>query len=45
MRDSIYRGANRAHSADTTGDNFWGLVPDSLPHMEYAPTMRVIRSG
>ena len=27
---------NKAHSADTTGDNFWGLVPDSLPHMEYA---------
>lgn len=38
MRDSIYPGTNRAHSADTTGDNFWGLVPDSLPHMEYAPT-------
>ncbi len=30
--------ANKAHSADTTGDNFWGLVPDTLPHMEYAPT-------
>jgi hypothetical protein len=29
---------NRAHSADTTGDNPWGLVPDELPHMEYAPT-------
>jgi len=27
---------NRAHSADTTGDNPWGLVPDELPHMEYA---------
>jgi len=29
---------NRAHSADTTGDNPWGLVPDELPHMEYIPT-------
>jgi len=38
MRDSIFPGVNRAHSADTTGDNFWGLVPDSLPQMEYAPT-------
>ena len=38
MRDSIYPGVNKAHSADTTGDNFWGLVPDGLPHMEYAPT-------
>jgi hypothetical protein len=36
MRDSIHPGVNRAHSADTTGDNFWGLVPDRLPHMEYA---------
>ena len=38
MRDSLYSGTNEAHSADTTGDNFWGLVPDALPHMEYAPT-------
>ena len=30
--------ANKAHSADTTGDNLWGLIPDELPHMEYAPT-------
>ena len=36
MRDSIYGGVNEAHSADTTGDNAWGLVPDELPHMEYA---------
>ncbi len=36
MRDSIHGGVNKAHSADTTGDNFWGLVPDALPHMEYA---------
>ena len=38
MRDSIYPGVNKAHSADTTGDNPWGLVPDELPAMEYAPT-------
>ena len=38
MRDSVHGGVNKAHSADTTGDNFWGLVPDGLPHMEYAPT-------
>jgi hypothetical protein len=38
MRDSIYGGVNEAHSADTTGDNPWGLVPDELPHMEYAAT-------
>ncbi len=35
MRDSIFPGTNHAHSADTTGDNPWGLVPDELPHMEY----------
>jgi alpha-L-rhamnosidase len=38
MRDSIFPGVNKAHSADTTGDNFWGLIPDPLPHMEYSPT-------
>jgi hypothetical protein len=38
MRDSIFPGVNHAHSADTTGDNPWSLIPDSLPHMEYAPT-------
>ncbi len=37
MRDSVHGGVNKAHSADTTGDNFWGLVPDGLPNMEYAP--------
>ncbi len=36
MRDSIFPDVNKAHSADTTGDNFWGLVPDLLPPMEYA---------
>jgi hypothetical protein len=38
MRDSIYPDVNKAHSADTTGDNFWGLVPDLLPPMEYSRT-------
>ncbi len=38
MRDSIYPGTGKAHSADTTGDNPWGLIPDGLPHMEYSPT-------
>jgi alpha-L-rhamnosidase len=38
MRDSIYPGTSHAHSADTTGDNPWGLVPDELPHMEYTNT-------
>jgi len=34
MRDSVFP-VNEAHSADTTGDNPWGLIPDELPHMEY----------
>jgi len=38
MRDSIYPGVNKAHSAEVTGDNPWGLLPDALPHMEYTPT-------
>ena len=37
MRDSIFP-VNGAHSADTTGDNPWWLVPDGLPHMAYEPT-------
>jgi len=46
MRDSIFGGVNKAHSADTTGDNPWGLIPDELPAMEYAPTSagEVVRS-
>ena len=39
MRDSIFVGVQHAHSADTTGDNPWGLLPDPLPHMEYSPTL------
>jgi alpha-L-rhamnosidase len=38
MRDSIFPGTNRAHSADSVGDNPWGLIPDELPHMEYTAT-------
>jgi hypothetical protein len=38
MRDSIFPSVSHAHSADTQGDNFWDLVPDELPHMEYSPT-------
>ena len=37
MRDSIFVGVQLAHSADTTGDNPWGLIPDLLPHMDYRP--------
>ncbi len=46
MRDSIYPGTNRGHSADTTGDNPWSLVEDRLPHMEYSATEagRVVRT-
>ena len=37
MRDSMFPASDqRAHSADTTGDNPWGLLPDPLPHMEYS---------
>jgi len=36
MRDSAFPGTNRAHSASITGDNPWGLVPDTLPPMEYS---------
>ncbi|MFZ0743253.1 MAG: alpha-L-rhamnosidase C-terminal domain-containing protein [Terracidiphilus sp.] len=47
MRDSIYGGVNKAHSADVTGDNPWGLVPDILPHMEFSPTSagETVRTG
>lgn len=34
MRDSIFP-VFEAHSADTTGDNPWGLIPDELPQMTY----------
>ena len=38
IRESIYENVSHAHSADTTGDNPWGLIPDELPAMEYAST-------
>jgi alpha-L-rhamnosidase len=38
MRDSIFGNVNFAHSAQDRGDNPWGLVPDTLPHMAYSPT-------
>jgi hypothetical protein len=38
MLDSIFASGSHAHSADATGDNPWGLVPDELPHMEFSPT-------
>jgi alpha-L-rhamnosidase len=38
LPEAVFPDVNHAHSADTTGDNPWGLVPDGLPHMEYSPT-------
>ncbi len=38
MRDAMDADNSRAHSADSTGNNAWDLVPDPLPHMEYSPT-------
>ncbi len=38
MRDAMGSGDSQAHSADTTGNNFWDLIPDSLPPNEYSPT-------
>jgi hypothetical protein len=38
MRESIDAGVSKAHSADATGDNPWGLAADALPAMEYTPT-------
>ncbi len=37
IRESIYPDIGKAHSFDTEADNPWGLIPDELPHMEYAP--------
>jgi hypothetical protein len=37
LRDSIFQGANKGHSAGVQGDNAWDLVPDMLPPMEHAP--------
>ena len=38
MRGSNLDDASKARSADSTGENSWMLVPDALPHMEYAAT-------
>jgi hypothetical protein len=38
IRESSYDGESKAHSVDIVDDNPWGLVEDTLPHMEYAPT-------
>ncbi len=38
MRDSIRGGFSTAHSADTTADNPWGLLQDTLPANTYTPT-------
>jgi hypothetical protein len=38
MRDAMGADASRAHSANQTGNNFWDLIPDALPPMEYSPT-------
>ncbi len=37
-RESVYPNTSEAHSADETGDNPWGLIPDALPHMAYTQT-------
>ncbi len=39
MRESIFPSSAQAESAlASDSPNFWGLVPDLLPPMEYAPT-------
>ncbi|MGA2809677.1 MAG: hypothetical protein ABSE87_16230, partial [Terracidiphilus sp.] len=38
IRESVLSDVNKAHSADTTGDDPWDLVPDTLPAMQYTPT-------
>ncbi len=38
MRENIYPSAARAGLSGQQVDNYWQLVQDELPHMEYAPT-------
>lgn len=38
MREAMDADNSRAHSDAKTGNNFWDLVPDSLPPMEYSAT-------
>lgn len=46
MRENIYPSAARAGLFGEQVDNYWQLVPDELPHMEYTPTDagKVVRS-
>jgi alpha-L-rhamnosidase len=46
MRENIYPSAARAGLSGQQVDNYWQLVPDELPHMEYTPTGtgKVVRS-
>jgi alpha-L-rhamnosidase len=37
MRENIYPSAARAGLKGEQVDNYWQLVPDELPHMEYRP--------
>jgi len=38
MRENIYPDAAKAALAGRQQDNYWQLVPDELPHMEFAAT-------
>ena len=38
MRESIYPGTAKAALRGTQLDNYWQLVPDALPAMEFTPT-------
>ena len=46
MRENIYPTAARAGLLGQQVDNYWQLVPNELPHMDYAPTDagQVVRS-
>jgi alpha-L-rhamnosidase len=46
MRENIYPTAARAGLSGQQVDNYWQLVPDELPHMEYTPmdAGKVVRS-
>lgn len=45
MREIIHPGASMATSSQHLGNSQWGLVPDTLPQMEYtsAPAGRAVR--
>ncbi len=46
MRENIYPSASRAGLSGQQVDNYWQLVRDELPHMDYTPTDagKVVRS-